>query len=492
MISKPEILNMFELFSGGTGGIDNWLGSNTCDEVFKRLTKINSKPLCKEELNQLLILSHEAGVSEGFFKYYWLSVPPSHPYDVTSIPDYEQEWTDNSKIQSLNHLRWGLYRLYVDSLLYFGNIRTGYRYFRTKTLKELETFFQLRTFDTTKMIKRGHSLPLMAIPKDNRYLISEMACKSYDSSPGATSELKQALIDAWKDHKVHGGGRVSIRDLLDGTYNGQKHVDINQQLLFSAEDILDEEIKTDQDIETKYTRVAESFFSARNMALQNTRYYLSMVNDLDVYVATSMRTREDFRKMADICEKVFSDERLRKLNLRYFDPTLSAADGHEDKGLIECLMVKTAKVLVYFAGQKDSYGKDAEAAMALSLGKPVIFFCDEKQRQVFIRDVHPLSRLIDFDTGVAVGAIVTSSIDEVIELLCKIFRNKMEYELEQPKLGYIKLKERITQSVVRLQTNDTLLRETFWNYYHEQTKCHLLSVSDFDAQIRQIKENQYV
>jgi hypothetical protein len=65
-----------------------------------------------------------------------------------------------------------------------------------------------------------------------------------------------------------------------------------------------------------------------------------MVNDLDVCVATSMRTRRDFRSMADTCERIFSDTRLRELNLRYFDPTLSAARGHEDKGLIECLMGK--------------------------------------------------------------------------------------------------------------------------------------------------------
>ena len=89
-------------------------------------------------------------------------------------------------------------------------------------------------------------------------------------------------------------------------------------------------------------------------------------------------------------------KKLKDLNIRYFDPTLSAATGHEDKGLIECLMVKCAKVLIYCAGEKDSYGKDAEAAMALSLGKPVIFFCDEKQRSEFFRDVHPLSRLVEY------------------------------------------------------------------------------------------------
>ena len=93
------------------------------------------------------------------------------------------------------------------------------------------------------------------------------------------------------------------------------------------------------------------------------------------------------REMAEFCDRVFEQAGLRHLNVRYFDPTLSAAEGHEDKGLIECLMVKCAKVLVYSAGSKESWGKDAEAAMALSLGKPVIFYCDDAQRERFYRDL---------------------------------------------------------------------------------------------------------
>ena len=52
-----------------------------------------------------------------------------------------------------------------------------------------------------------------------------------------------------------------------------------------------------------------------------------------------MRKREDFRAMAEFCNEIFQDEGLKDLKLRYFDPTRSAAIGHEDKGLIECLMV---------------------------------------------------------------------------------------------------------------------------------------------------------
>ena len=138
-------------------------------------------------------------------------------------------------------------------------------------------------------------------------------------------------------------------------------------------------------------------------------------------------------------------------------------------------MVKCAKVLVYCAGDKESFGKDAEAAMALSLGKPVIFLCDETLKQSFYRDVHPLSRLINFETGVAVGAMVTSQADEVPEILDRLFDNEMEYSLNQPadRPGYLQLIEKLSSSVVRLQTNDTLLSQSFWNYYKTQKPMSL-------------------
>ena len=62
--------------------------------------------------------------------------------------------------------------------------------------------------------------------------------------------------------------------------------------------------------------------------------------------------------------------------------------------------------------------------------------------------------------------MATSDPNDVALLLGRIFENKMEYQLEQPRKGCFRLKERLTGSTVRLQTNDELLRETFWNCYH--------------------------
>ncbi len=466
MKSKAEILDDFSLFSMPTGGgIGSWLTQDTHPDIFERLGNIDEEPLSAVQLNQLLVMGHEAPAGDGFFRYYWLQAPPEHPYDVREIPGFSKDWLESGEtIVSLSQLKWGLYRLYVDGLLYFGNIRTGYRRLRDLPAAQIEALLAPERFDTDAIKRRGPSLPLKAIAKDNRYLISEMACKSY-GDPGQTGDLHAVLVAAYKAHAAAGNRAPTIRELLQH----QVPTDFQArqpEFIFSADAVLDDEISSEMELLRKYDEIASKFAEAREAALGNTRLYLSMLGDLDVYMATSMRTRQDFRNMAETCERIFSDERLKGLNLRYFDPTLSAAGGHEDKGLIECLMVKCAKVLVYSAGDKESYGKDAEAAMALSLGKPVIFYCDQQQRGRFYRDVHPLSRLIEFETGIAVGAMVTDKLEDVSALIHRLFENRMVYYLEQPKPGFLRLKEKLTDSVVRLQTNDQLLNETFWNHYH--------------------------
>ena len=159
-----------------------------------------------------------------------------------------------------------------------------------------------------------------------------------------------------KAHAAAGNPSPTIRELLENRLPAASQ-GRQQEFIFSADELLDERVSSEPDLAAKYDRTAAKFSEARRAALDNTRYYLSMLSDLDVYVATSMRTRQDFRSMADTCDRIFADERLRQMNLRYFDPTLSAAGGHEDKGLIECHMVKCAKLLVYCAGDKESYGK---------------------------------------------------------------------------------------------------------------------------------------
>jgi len=189
-------------------------------------------------------------------------------------------------------------------------VRLFFRSYAPRGIDELKQLFKEAMFDTDGVIRRGPALPLKEIQKDHRYLISEMACKSYGVDPCKSSDLRSALLEAYRDHKKRGGGAISIKNLLSGEYVKDKYLVDQKSFIFSADDILDEMVIDEDGVTQRYDRVAQSFLRARGLAMANTRQYLSMVNDLDVYVATSMRTRSDFRKMADECERIFSDPRL--------------------------------------------------------------------------------------------------------------------------------------------------------------------------------------
>ena len=468
--TRNDILKRFEIFQGGTGGLDSWLGADTPEKVLEVLNNIENQPLSRALLNQLLTISSEAPVSDAFFRYYWLNAPDKHPYDVRKVAFFDERWIELDHIGYLDQLYWGLYRFYVDALLYFGNIRTAFQVLRNMSSESLTSYFREHYVDPEGLKARGQPIGLEEIARDSRYLISEMACKSFDTQDVPEGELAHVLSFLAREHFEDGGGPITVDQLLTGAYKEGQFTEQQLQFEISTEEFKDELFTSENDLLRKIEPVARKFENARNAALENTRIYLSMVGDLDVYVATSMRNREDFRYMASFCDEVFTNKGLDEFNLRYFDPTLSAAAHHEDKGLIECLMVKCAKVLVLHAGDRDSYGKDAEAAMALSLGKPVIIHTSKDERQRFFRDIHPLSRLIQFNSGVAIGAMVATSPTEVAELLKCIFSSRLEYELSQPREQYLVLKEKITESVVRLQTSDDLLRETFWNHYHSDIR----------------------
>ncbi len=118
-MSKDHILREFKLFSLGTDGIGGWLGPGSDDRVFQRLALAGSETLTKVQLNQLLAFGHEAPVSDDFFRYYWLSDPAEHPYDVKSVPEC-RESTPTRRRGNGQSVRWNVLRGIV-----FSRFRTG-------------------------------------------------------------------------------------------------------------------------------------------------------------------------------------------------------------------------------------------------------------------------------------------------------------------------------------------------------------------------------
>lgn len=98
---------------------------------------------------------------------------------------------------------------------------------------------------------------------------------------------------------------------------------------------------------------------------------------IDVYIATSMRRKEDFYSVYDFIKKLSNQKEVEELNLRYFDPTQADPQDKTAKGLIEGLMVKRAKCTIYCVQESDTFGKDSELAATLAQGKPVIAYIPE-------------------------------------------------------------------------------------------------------------------
>ncbi len=462
-MTKSDVIKTFAdiMYSSEQKTICGFVTETGPEELFGLLEGIESKPLSKVQLDQLLILHHQKNVSDDFFSYYWLSVPEEPIYEVEK-PTFE---FIPKCIASVEQLKWGFKRIFIDCLLMFGNIQRGYDALSRLTKEQLRQQFEKFRIDTKQIKERGKTLEFEEIDKEDRYLISEMACKTFATTQNE-EEFVQFVIESYEKAIAQGVKRPLFKDILSEKYSLAKLEAVQLGLFQDETDT--SEVGSEKEAKEKAKNLAERFWKAHQKALKNTDRYLSLCNDLDVYVATSMRTKRNFIEMANFCEKIFAFLKEKGIILRYFDPTISAAESHEDKGLIECLMVKSARILVYSSGDRDSYGKDAEAAMALSLGKPTIFYCPkESNNNKFFRDVHPLSRLVNFQTGVAGGVVVCTTDKEVSETLERIIENRMCYDLMQKanSPGYYLLKEHFTQSVVRVQTNDPLLSTAFWNHY---------------------------
>lgn len=122
-----------------------------------------------------------------------------------------------------------------------------------------------------------------------------------------------------------------------------------------------------------YQQLGDRIRHVEGQGLRNSDVYLTW-DYMDVYVATSMRKKWEFEETAEFVTELFSAPNVRRLKLRYFDPTQSQCAYRIDKGLVEALMLKRARCTVYMVQESDTMGKDSELASTLAQGKPVIAY----------------------------------------------------------------------------------------------------------------------
>lgn len=377
-------------------------------------------------------------------------------------------------INSKEKLAEGIDAFVKDALLHFGSLHQAFLRIKANP----------RILQQTEMSFGGEKRTPFALSRS--IPVERLAYLGYVSGqlPARMSDAHRAIL-ALVD--VRGGGELtagSVREVARA-----KGVDLEEHLSqlnkgltsrgakqVTLQDFLDNQ----EEIRHQIDEFVAEVKGARLDGHKNLEQYINVADDMDVYVATSMRDDRDYREMKVFTDAVFGRADVARLNLRYFDPTQAYCPNKYDKGLVECLMIRCAKVTIYCAQRQDTMGKDSELAITLGQGKPVIVYVPEgpeyDQRARVFQSVHPLSLQVDQRTGNTNGIIVARNADQCANVLYALAKGELRTEARReeevdPLSGqrsvYWVLREAVTgnRSVIRVISGWHHLRTAFWTAY---------------------------
>ncbi|MEE8451657.1 MAG: hypothetical protein V3R99_07065, partial [Thermoguttaceae bacterium] len=86
------------------------------------------------------------------------------------------------------------------------------------------------------------------------------------------------------------------------------------------------------------------------------------------------------------------------------------------------------------------------------------------KRAETLRESHPLGIQVNLKTGVANGVLVVRTVRDCARLIRNIVMHQLEFQLEEND-QYVALREKISGCVFRVMTRDSMLTNTFWNFY---------------------------
>lgn len=383
-------------------------------------------------------------------------------------------------VNSTEKLREGILAFMKDALLHFGSFHQAFMRFKADVdvLPKVEQTFGSETRAPFRL--------------SNPLRIDELAYLGYVSGelPLRMSTSHQAILNVIKEslsEDMSSGAILEAARKL-GTDLNKELETLNQGMnkRKKKQVTIDEFVKRKGEIENAITEFVDEVKRCRRAGIKNQEQYINSASEMDVYVATSMRDERDYVEMRAFIDQVFNRHDVARLNLRYFDPTQAYCPNKHDKGLVECLMIRCAKVTIYCAQRQDTMGKDSELAITLGLGKPVIVYVpigeNEQEREEYNKrarvfsSVHPLSLQVDQRTGNTNGIIVVRDSNQCADVLYALAKNQLRVtvnrETETDPLSGEKsifwvLREDITgnRSVIRVATGWKHLRTAFWSAF---------------------------
>jgi hypothetical protein len=449
--------------------------SETVDMMFSDDNLI----LDRERFNILASYWHLPPVNKEFFERYF-------PEVVSSVPQFKA----------------GLDKFIIDALWHFGDLERAY--LQLCDMGGIEDYFNEHSFHVGELKER---LPWTLVeqinPTDRGFLgyVSGQRPKHQQDLLGFAELVVEELESNKASYENLSSQQIS-ESILEKLSKVKPEIKIKIEEFNKLKEIKKLDLFSSKELETTKaalgnfkTQIAETIAKIerlKEIGKKNQEHYLRNIESIDVYVATSMRNDIEYLDMYNFVNETFSDPKVESLNLRYFDPTLCYCDSRIDKGVIECLLVRSSKVTIYCAQEGDTFGKDSELAATMAQGKPVIVYVpipkatdpdiaeiegenernkklqkkieDLEKRAKTFKDFHPLGLQVGLYDGVARGVIVVRTPQECSSILYKILTNSLDVIISFEQHGLV-LREKETNSVVRVMTGWGVLAHCFWNQF---------------------------
>ncbi len=415
--------------------------------------------LDRERINILLSYWHIPPMTDRFYNHYC-----------------------EENINTIEKFQSSLNKFIKDALWHFGDLERAYLLMNEDD-ESFDHNFKAHLFDVESFEKRLPWKLIQNIPSEDRGLLgyvsgekpfrhkrilstAEEIIKELEDYPNNYSglskdEIAEKILDKLKE---------KMPDVKKATEEIREIISLQDINLFSSVQ-LENNKKNIALAKAEIERTIEKINEVKKKGKENQEHYLRNIEAMDVYVATSMRDDKEYHEMSEFIKKTFNNEKIKELNLRFFDPTLCYCESRIDKGIIECLLVRSSKITIYCAQDGDTFGKDSELSATLVQGKPAIVYVPkgsdllDKRAQVF-KEFHPLGLQIGVYDGVARGVIVVRSPEESADVLYRILTNSLEVDISFEEHGIV-LRESITKSVLRVMTGWGVLSNAFWNNFHK-------------------------
>lgn len=307
--------------------IDYFCGLNSIIETTQNdqkllmqiIVNIDHKKISFEGLNEILLLLNQNRICNDFYKFFF---------------------GNKIKINSLE-LKKGIIKFRGFAMLCFGNTRYAFLNLSDDNLESIIKKLKPFSLSSSELIKdfkkRGNpTIDIERIYKKNTWLLGYISSKKLQKE---MDYIEKEIIEFKNNPVVE---KIENIEKLNYAWKALKKIDKDKKITIES-------------------------------AEKNTDVYLTW-EYMDVYIATSMRNSWEFEEVSEFINKLKNFANIKKQKIRFFDPTQSYNNSRIEKGLIEGLMLKRAKCLVYMVQESDTMGKDSELAATLAQGKPVIAY----------------------------------------------------------------------------------------------------------------------